>query len=99
MPDDPRPDDPRPGDPAAETHVPVQRLGYREAMAELDRIVEELDGPAVDVDVVAARFARAVDLVDELDRRITETRARVEELAPRLARLSGDDDRGGAPET
>ncbi len=75
--------------------VPVERLGYREAMEELDRIVEELNGPAVDIDVVATRFARAVDLVDELDRRITETRARVEELAPRLARLSGDDDRPG----
>jgi len=98
VPDDPRPDDHRPGDAAAETPVPPRQLGYREAMAELDRIVEELDGPAVDVDIVAARFARAVDLVDELDRRITETRARVEELAPRLARLSGDDDRGGASE-
>lgn len=76
---------------------PVEELGYREAMAELDGIVEELDGPAVDVDVVAVRFARAVELLDELDRRITETRARVDELAPRLARLADDDDRGDGP--
>jgi len=85
------PDELDPASPAS-----VEGLGYRDAMEELDRIVDELDGPAVDIDVVGERFARAVDLVDELDRRITATRARVNELAPRLGRLTEDGARPGS---
>lgn len=69
---------------------PVGDLGYAEASAELDRIVRELDQGLVDVDLLEARFRRAIDIVEELDRRIRGARARVDALMPRLDALRED---------
>lgn len=64
--------------------VPVSELSYAEAAAELDEIIRELDQGLIDVDVLEARFRRAIEIVEELDRRIHGARQRVDELMPRL---------------
>ena len=75
--------------------VPAGELGYAEASAELDAIIHELDQGLVDVDLLEARFRRAIDIVEELDRRIRGARERVDALMPRLEAVGGAD--GGGP--
>lgn len=69
--------------------------GYAEALAELDRILVELDGEGVDVDVLGERVRRAAELVALCRDRISRARLEVEQVT---ARLDGpadapDDDR------
>jgi exonuclease VII small subunit len=73
--------------------APVADLGYSEAAAELDGIITELDRGVIDVDVLEVRLCRAVEIVEELDRRIRGARERVNAILPRLEvgeRGSGD---------
>jgi hypothetical protein len=70
--------------------TPVGDLGYADASAELDAIIAELDQGLVDVDVLEVRFKRAIEIVEELDRRIRSTREHVAALAPRLDAVSGE---------
>jgi exodeoxyribonuclease VII small subunit len=71
--------------------VSVAALGYADAAAELDTIIRELDQGLIDVDLLESRFRRAIEIVEELDRRIHGARQRVDELLPRLSRV-GDGD-------
>ncbi len=73
------------------TAMPPEELAYRDALAELDDIVRELEADDVDVDVVAERLERATALVTELKRRIHDAQARVERLAPRLEQAAAPD--------
>lgn len=70
--------------------APVGELGYAEASAELDEIIDELDRGVVDVDLLETRLARAVEIVEELDRRIRGARERVDAILPRLERSGGE---------
>lgn len=67
--------------------LPPDQLTYEQAVAELQAITDELSGGVVDVDALSARFQRAIDIMEDLDRRIRRARARVDELAPRLDAL------------
>lgn len=67
-------------------------LGFAAAMAELDRIVVELESDALDVDVLAERVARAAELVDWCRTRIDATRFQVEEIVGRLDGAPSTDD-------
>jgi exonuclease VII small subunit len=73
----------------------VGELGYAAAAAELDAIVRELDEGLVDVDVLEVRFRRAIEIVEELDRRIRGARENVDALMPRLAAIGEE----GAPDS
>lgn len=64
--------------------VPVADLGYAAASDELDAIIAELEGGVIDVDLLEVRLRRAVEIVEELDRRIRGARERVGSLLPRL---------------
>ena len=64
--------------------VAVADLGYGEACDELDAIIAELDRGVVDVDLLEVRLRRAVEIVEELDRRIRGARDKVGSLLPRL---------------
>ncbi len=78
--------------------VPVAELGYADAAAELDTIIRELDQGLIDVDLLESRFRRAIEIVEELDRRIHGARQRVDELLPRLSRVvDGDSAANDAP--
>lgn len=67
---------------------PVASLGYAEAATELDTIIRELDQGVIDVDLLEARFRRAIDIVEELDHRIHGARSKVDELLPRLEQIA-----------
>ena len=67
--------------------TPVGELSYAAAAGELDAIVRELDEGLVDVDALEVRFRRAIEIVEELDRRIRGTREKVDALMPRLAAI------------
>ena len=79
---------------AAPTERPAAELGYGEAAAELDAIIGELDQGLIDVDRLETRFRRAIEIVEDLDRRIRQARDRVDALIPRLDAVSG----AGEPE-
>jgi exonuclease VII small subunit len=70
--------------------MPVTELGYAEASEELDAIVAELDRGVVDVDLLEVRLRRAVEIVEELDRRIRGARDKVGSLLPRLEAVGQD---------
>ena len=70
--------------------VPVADLGYAAASDELDAIIAELEGGVVDVDLLEVRLRRAVEIVEELDRRIRGARERVGSLLPRLEAVGQD---------
>ncbi|HWD24691.1 MAG TPA: exodeoxyribonuclease VII small subunit [Acidimicrobiales bacterium] len=69
---------------------PISEIGYAEAASELDGIIRELDQGLIDVDRLEVRFRRAIDLVEELDRRIHGVRERVDALIPRLDAIATD---------
>ena len=77
--------------PPPEAERPAAELGYAEASSELEQLVRELDQGLVDVDVLEARFRRAIEIVEELDRRIRGARERVDALMPRLDALRGEE--------
>lgn len=64
---------------------PTQDLSYPDAVSELEGILQELNQGVVNLDVLSDRFARAIDLIEELDRRIQKSKADVEQLAERLS--------------
>ncbi len=70
---------------------PVAELGYAEAAAELEAIIVELDQGLVDVDHLEVRFRRAIEIVEELDRRINRARGQVDALLPRLGAIGAAD--------
>ncbi|MGA2531022.1 MAG: hypothetical protein ABSG36_17920 [Acidimicrobiales bacterium] len=70
--------------------VPVAELGYGEASEELDAIIAELERGVIDVDLLEVRLRRAVEIVEELDRRIRGARDKVGSLLPRLEAVGQD---------
>ncbi len=74
--------------------TPVAELGYAEAAEELDDIINELDKGVVDVDVLEERLSRAVEIVEELDRRIKGARERVSTILPRLEAVGNAEEAG-----
>lgn len=67
--------------------------GFAEAMAELQRIVAELESDTLDVDQLAARVERAATLVSWCRERIDSAQFAVTEI---LERLDPSDDPAGA---
>jgi exodeoxyribonuclease VII small subunit len=74
------------------TATPPKDLAYSEALTELESLVEELEDGDADLDVLASRFERAIEIIEELDGRITKTQKQVEKLMPRLDRAVSEDD-------
>ncbi len=70
--------------------TPVGDLSYTDACDELDAIIAELDRGVVDVDLLEVRLRRAVEIVEELDRRIRGARDKVSSLLPRLEAVGQD---------
>jgi len=77
---------------------PASALSYQDAVSELEAIVSDLDEGAVDVDTLSKQFQRAIDIVEDLDARITKTKAQVEKLAPRLDAIGSSAAVSGAEE-
>ena len=58
--------------------------GYAEALAELEAILAELERSDVDVDVLAERVKRAVDLIGFCRARIGNARIQIEQVVADL---------------
>jgi exodeoxyribonuclease VII small subunit len=56
------------------------------ATKELDEIVEYLEGPDVNVDDLITKLQRGAEIIEALEARLTATKAKVEEIAPRVDR-------------
>jgi exodeoxyribonuclease VII small subunit len=59
-------------------------ISYVDALAELERILDELDGDEVDVDVLGARVTRASELLRLCRDRIAGARFEVEQVVAEL---------------
>ncbi|MXZ52155.1 MAG: exodeoxyribonuclease VII small subunit [Acidimicrobiaceae bacterium] len=58
--------------------------GYAAAMAELEQILQELEGEDPDVDVLASRVERAANLIEICRHRITNAGIQVERVVTAL---------------
>lgn len=63
---------------------PVEELGYAEALAELETILRELEGEAVDVDRLTDRVTRARALIGRCRERIGDARLQIEQVVDDL---------------
>lgn len=70
--------------PPAPEPTPVAELPYAEAVAELETILEGLEGDDLDVDHLAGEVARAAALIRECRDRIAATRFEVESIVADL---------------
>ena len=59
-------------------------LGYAEALAELEGILHELEGDAVDVDHLGERVRRAAELIRLCRGRIDHARMEIEQVVAEL---------------
>lgn len=66
-------------------------IGYGAALAELERILDEIEDDSVDVDVLAARVKRAAELLRVCRERITSARVEVTQIVADLDPGSLDD--------
>jgi len=69
--------------------VPATELGYAAARRELEAIVAELDGDAVDVDHLATRVRRAAELIAACRSRIAEATLEVTQVVAGLDEVGG----------
>lgn len=61
-----------------------EQIGYAEALAELENILNELEGDEVDVDTLAQHVQRASLLIELCRERIGSARLRIEEVVAQL---------------
>ena len=76
------------------SETPVEKLGYEEAMADLDRILAELEGEEGSLDQLAERVKRASHLVRHCREKIQAADMEVEKVLkelPAAADAQGND--------
>ena len=61
---------------------------WNEAAEELNAIVASFDEGEVTVDDLFVKLERATQIIESLEERLSATKAKVEELAPRLSRIA-----------
>jgi exodeoxyribonuclease VII small subunit len=61
---------------------------WNEAANELNAIVASFDEGEVSVDELFAKLERATSIIEALEERLSATKARVDELAPRIAKVA-----------
>ena len=64
---------------------------WNDATEELNAIVASFDEGEVSVDDLFAKLERATRIIESLEERLTATKARVEELAPRIAKVASSE--------
>lgn len=72
----------------------AEKLGYADAMVELEAILEELEGDDLDVDVLAERVTRASELIQLCRARISRANADVERIVADLDDPLAEGDEG-----
>ena len=66
-------------------------IGYADALAELESILEEIEDDAVDVDVLAARVKRAAQLLRVCRSRINAAKIEVTQIVAELDPATPDE--------
>lgn len=61
---------------------------WNEAAEELNAIVASFDQGEVSVDDLFVKLERATQIIETLEERLSATKAKVEELAPRISRVA-----------
>ena len=77
--------------PEPATPAPATEIGYGDALAELERILEEIEDDAVDVDVLATKVRRAAELLRVCRDRIASARIEVTQIVADLEPTTLDD--------
>ncbi len=70
-------------------YKPIDELTFREAMAELDGIVSQLEGNSLELEDSLACYERGVALLAALQKRLGDAEQKVETL---MGELSGEKD-------
>lgn len=70
--------------------------GYADALAELERIIAQLDDDHIDIDVLAARVERASELIKFCRTRIASARTQVDRIVADLELLAESDPANGS---
>ena len=83
------------GVPARLVIVSDEEIGYADAMAELEAILDDLEDDDLDVDVLATKVERASELIQRCRDRIGAARVQVERV---VASLDTSDDESGDDE-
>ncbi len=73
-------------------------IGYGEAMAELEQILDEIEREDVDVDLLSERVKRAAELIKICRQRISATKLEVEEIMSGLDAAGTDEPPAGSGE-
>lgn len=68
----------------------ASNIGYAEAVAELEEILQELESDAVDVDRLAEQVRRAADLIELCRGRLTDAQVEVTRIVADLDNLRAD---------
>ncbi|MEI6855171.1 MAG: exodeoxyribonuclease VII small subunit [Acidimicrobiaceae bacterium] len=69
----------------------TKNMDWNEAATELNAIVESFDEGEVSVDDLFVKLERATAIIESLEARLDATKAKVEELAPRIAQVANDE--------
>ncbi|HTB09313.1 MAG TPA: exodeoxyribonuclease VII small subunit [Acidimicrobiales bacterium] len=64
---------------------------WNEAADELNAIVASFDEGEVSVDELFAKLERATTIIEALEERLAQTKAKVDELTPRISRIVEDE--------
>jgi exodeoxyribonuclease VII small subunit len=64
---------------------------WNEAADELNAIVSSFDEGEVSVDELFAKLERATTIIESLESRLALTKAKVDELTPRISRVAADE--------
>ncbi|HEY5103524.1 MAG TPA: exodeoxyribonuclease VII small subunit [Acidimicrobiales bacterium] len=64
---------------------------WNDAAGELNAIVASFDEGEVSVDDLFAKLERATTIIEALEARLAATKAKVEELTPRIAQIADDE--------
>jgi exodeoxyribonuclease VII small subunit len=68
----------------------VPQVGYGDALAELEAILDEIEDDSVDVDVLATRVRRAAELLRVCRDRIASARIEVTQIVADLEPVTAD---------
>lgn len=64
--------------------APSGEVRYADALAELERILDDLEGDSIDVDELAAHVKRASELIQLCRQRLTKSKAEIEQVVADL---------------
>ena len=81
---------------AAKKGTKTKEIRYIDAMSELEQILEELDGDAVDVDQLAAQVKRASELIRLCRERLGATQLEIERVVAEVEPEGAGDAAEGA---